>query len=178
VEGMFGPPLEMFSQGGTAITTTVTGTDEYMVHGQNSLMVEPYNLRQIVQFLRLLGTQPAYLKHLRTNALATAKAFTDWENSTRQVALGLEALHAEGWTNAHLRPALAALSTMHGHWLDEVWRGERGHSSLHPYVGPGEQVLLERYRQLKQSRPVRALQRLVSDDLKKSLRARLTRVLS
>ncbi|NOK35149.1 glycosyltransferase family 1 protein [Corallococcus exercitus] len=179
VEGMFGPPLEMFSQGGTAITYTVTGTDEYMVHGQNSLMVEPYNHRQIVQFLRLLSTQPAYLAHLRTNALATAKAFTDWESSTRQVASGLEALHAEGWTNTHLRPALAAMSTMHGHWLDDVWRAERGgHSPLHPYVGPGEQVLLERYRQFKKSRPVRALQKLVGDDLKKSLRARLTRVLS
>jgi len=32
VEGMFGPPLEMFHCGGTAIVYDVTGHDEYIKH--------------------------------------------------------------------------------------------------------------------------------------------------
>ncbi len=39
VEGMFGPPLEMFHCGGTAITYDVTGSEEYLVSGRNSLVV-------------------------------------------------------------------------------------------------------------------------------------------
>lgn len=38
VEGMFGPPLEMFHCGGTAITYNVTGHDEYIVNGVNGLI--------------------------------------------------------------------------------------------------------------------------------------------
>ncbi|MGA9869453.1 MAG: hypothetical protein WBQ75_23710, partial [Acetobacteraceae bacterium] len=36
VEGMFGPPLEMFHCGGTAIVYAVTGHDEYIRHGVNA----------------------------------------------------------------------------------------------------------------------------------------------
>lgn len=36
VEGMFGPPLEIFHCGGTALVYDVTGHDEYIVHNQNS----------------------------------------------------------------------------------------------------------------------------------------------
>jgi hypothetical protein len=35
VEGMFGPPLEMFHCGGTAIVYNVTGHDEYIIHDRN-----------------------------------------------------------------------------------------------------------------------------------------------
>ena len=174
VEGMFGPPLEMFSQGGTAITYTVTGSDEYMVHGHNSLLVEPHNRRQIIQYLRLLSTQPAYLAHLRHNALDTARAFPDWDASTHQFLAGLERVRAEGWNNAHLRPALAALASMRGSWLEDVRHYEDTLTLYRPYIGPGEQTLLERYRRLKGSRPVRALKALVPTGLKRSLRARLT----
>jgi hypothetical protein len=41
VESMFGPPLEMFHCGGTAIVYNVTGHDEYIVHGRNALVAEP-----------------------------------------------------------------------------------------------------------------------------------------
>ena len=39
VEGMFGPPLEMFHCGGTTVVYDVTGLDEYIEHGKNSLVV-------------------------------------------------------------------------------------------------------------------------------------------
>jgi glycosyltransferase involved in cell wall biosynthesis len=178
VEGMFGPPLEMFSQGGTAITYTVTGADEYMVHGHNSLLVEPHNRWQIARYIELLNRQPEYLAHLRANALRTAQAYPMWEDSTQRLASGLERLHEEGWSNAHLRPALAALSTMQNFWLQDVWRLERVSQGENAHIGQGERLLLERYRKLKSSRPARALKRLVPSSLKHSLRARLTRMLS
>jgi glycosyltransferase involved in cell wall biosynthesis len=177
VEGMFGPPLEMFTQGGTAITYTVTGSDEYMVHGQNSLLVEPYNRRQIIAYLRTLSENPAFLHHLRTQALETARAYPTWDASAHAVTSFLEQLHAEGWSNAHLRPALAASSTLRGYWLDDIWRHERARAEAQPYIGEGERVLLERYRKLKSSRPARVFKRLLPSGLKQTLRARLTQVL-
>jgi glycosyltransferase involved in cell wall biosynthesis len=178
VEGMFGPPLEMFSQGGTAITYTVTGSDEYMVHGHNSLLVEPYNKRQIIAYLRTLSDNPECLAHLRTQALETARAYPTWEASTHAVASFLEQLHAEGWSNASQRPALATASTLRGYWLDDVWRHERSLAMAQPSIGEGERVLLERYRKLKGARPFRAIKRILPAGLKQTLRARLTRVLS
>jgi hypothetical protein len=178
VEGMFGPPLEMFSQGGTAITYTVTGSDEYMVHGHNSLLVEPYNRRQIIAYLRTLSDNPAYLDHLRAQALETARNYPNWEASAHAVASFLEPLHAEGWSNAHLRSALAAVSTLRGYWLDDVWRHEHSQAVAQPHIGEGERVLLERYRKLKGSPPFRAVKRLVPASLKRTLRSRLTRMLS
>ena len=38
-EGMFGPPLEMFSTGGTAVAWHVQGAEEYMSDRYNSLLV-------------------------------------------------------------------------------------------------------------------------------------------
>jgi glycosyltransferase involved in cell wall biosynthesis len=122
VEGMYGPPLEMFSQGGTAITYTVTGSDEYMVHGHNGLLVEPYNRREIVRYLELLDRRRPYLAALRRNALATARLYPDWEASGAELAGALEGIAAEGWTNAGVRPALAALSTLENRWQDDVRR--------------------------------------------------------
>jgi glycosyltransferase involved in cell wall biosynthesis len=109
VEGMFGPPLEMFSQGGTAICCTVTGSDEYMVHGWNGLLVEPHNRAQIPRYLELLERSPEHLAALRRNAVATARAWPGWEESTRELSARLEELRSEGYENAELRPALCEL---------------------------------------------------------------------
>ncbi|HET6550539.1 MAG TPA: glycosyltransferase family 4 protein, partial [Solirubrobacter sp.] len=40
VEGMFGPPLEAFHRGATCVVTPVSGHDEYVVHGENGLVVD------------------------------------------------------------------------------------------------------------------------------------------
>jgi hypothetical protein len=122
VEGVYGPPLEMFSQGGTAITYTVTGSDEYIVHGHNALVVEPHNRRQIVRYLDLFAKRPNYLMTLRRNAVATARHHPSWEASGSTLAGALEALAAERWTNAELRPALGALSALADRWLEDVRR--------------------------------------------------------
>src|SRR5262249_9071858 len=61
VEGVFGPPLEMFSQGGTAICSAVTGSDEYLVHGQNCLLVDRLNEKRAGRYLALLSEDSKYL---------------------------------------------------------------------------------------------------------------------
>ncbi|QRO01291.1 glycosyltransferase family 4 protein [Archangium violaceum] len=171
VEGMFGPPLEMFSQGGTAITYTVTGSDEYMVHGENALLVPPHDRRQLPRYLEVLSASPAYLDRLRAAALRTARAFPDWETSIGQFDSELRRLHGEGLRNEHLRPALTAMATMKEHWLDEV----RHVAEVSLDAGPGERLLLERYRKLKQNPGIEAVKRLVPDSLKHSVRAFFTR---
>lgn len=174
VEGVYGPPLEMFSQGGTAITTTVTGSDEYVVHGHNGLLVEPYNVEQVVRYLGLLRGRPAYLAALRENALRTAGRQPDWRASAAELARGLEAVAAEGWTNEHLRAALATLAMLDGTCLEDLRRRERAAAIS---VSPHEEVLLERLRAIQRSPPYQAAKRLLPADLRSRVRAYITRVL-
>lgn len=162
VEGMYGPPLELFSQGGTAITTTVTGSDEYVVHGHNGLLVEPCNRSQVVRYLELLDRDPELLSALRRNALATARSYPDWERSGAELAAGLEAIQREGWSNADVRPALAALSVVGTRWLEDVG-GPAGHA-------------LRRLQRLKDSAPYRAAKRVLPDALRGRVRAYLAGV--
>jgi glycosyltransferase involved in cell wall biosynthesis len=173
VEGMYGPPLEMFSQGGTAITHTVTGSDEYMVHGYNGLLVEPHNRHQIVAYLDLLARRPEYLASLRRNALATARDYPGWEESGGEMARALEGLREEGFTNAHLRPALAAISRLEVGWLEELWRRER----LSGPVGQRTAKVLDLLRAVKHSRPYQLGKRLLPASMRGRVRARLTQVL-
>lgn len=82
VEGMFGPPLEMFHCGGTAIVYDVTGHDEYIVHGRNALVAKRGDENQVLGFLDLLRTKPAVLAELKFGALKTAAAWPDWRTSS------------------------------------------------------------------------------------------------
>jgi len=170
VEGMFGPPLEMFSQGGTAITYTVTGSDEYMVHGHNGLLVEPYNRQQIARYLKLLDERPEILARLRENALATAAAYPDWDVSGAALAQALDGIAAEGWTNAEIRPALESMSTIATRWLDEIWRNE----SLAGTIAGG---LLGRIHGLKSSLPYQFMKRVFPAPLRRRIRVQVEKVL-
>lgn len=81
VEGMFGPPLEMFHCGGTAIVYDVTGYDEYIVHNYNGLVVKKDDEAQVVASLRALKEQPEMLEALKKGALETAELWPDWNVS-------------------------------------------------------------------------------------------------
>lgn len=78
VEGMFGPPLEMFHCGGTALVYDVTGHDEYIVHDQNAYVVSKDDEAQVVRLLRHLKSNPMELERLKKGAIATAAAWPDW----------------------------------------------------------------------------------------------------
>ena len=58
VEGMFGPPLEGFHRGATCVVTPVTGHDEYIVHGENGLVVDWDDTAGTARALDLLAARP------------------------------------------------------------------------------------------------------------------------
>lgn len=83
VEGMFGPPLEMFHCGGTSITYNVSGHDEYIIDGYNGLVVEKDNDVRVVECINELKLNPTKLNELKRNALATANAWNSWDESSK-----------------------------------------------------------------------------------------------
>ncbi len=89
IEGMFGPPLEMFHCGGTAIVFDVTGHDEYIVHGENSYVVAKDDDEQVVQYLQKLKENPAQLQRLKDGAKKTAENWPDWSVATSSFAQAL-----------------------------------------------------------------------------------------
>ena len=83
VEGMFGPPLEMFHCGGTSVVFDVTGHDEYIVDGVNARVARRGDTGQVVEVLeRLLGDVDE-LSRLKEGALETALAWPDWPTTSR-----------------------------------------------------------------------------------------------
>lgn len=84
VEGMFGPPLEMFHCGGTAIVYDVTGHDEYIRHGENSIVVARDDEAQVVAWLKRLKAEPDLLAGLKAGGARTAAAWPDWEVAAGQ----------------------------------------------------------------------------------------------
>ena len=90
VEGMFGPPLEMFHCGGTAIVYAVTGHDEYLRHGENGLVVEKDDEQGVVENLRRLGEEPQLLDQLCRGAIASAASWPDWTTATAGFAEALQ----------------------------------------------------------------------------------------
>lgn len=91
VEGMFGPPLEMFHCGGTAVTNDVTGHEEYLDE-TNSIVVPTGDDDAVVAAIRRLKTEPDFLARLRRNALATAGRWPDWPTSSQEFGRFVHAL--------------------------------------------------------------------------------------
>jgi O-antigen biosynthesis protein len=95
VEGMFGPPLEGFHKGATCVVTPVTGHEEYVEHGVNGLLTDWDDLRGTARQLDLLARDRELLHFLRSNALDTARAWPDWEQSSALMADALLAIARE-----------------------------------------------------------------------------------
>ncbi len=82
IEGMFGPPLEMFHCGGTAIVYDVTGHDEYIEHNKNGLVVKTDDDDKVVEYINKLKQDSKLLNRLKKGAIATAKSWVSWEESS------------------------------------------------------------------------------------------------
>ncbi len=95
VEGMYGPPLEGFHRGATCVTTEVTGHDEYIEHGVNALICDWDDERGTAAQLDLLARDRELLARLRRGALATAREWPNWEESSSNFAAALNAIAAE-----------------------------------------------------------------------------------
>lgn len=115
VEGMFGPPLEMFHCGGTAVVYDVSGYDEYICHEGNALVAAMGDEDAVVAHIRRLMRDRDLLRELRVNAALTAQGWPSWEQSSEQF---------HEWTVAmlnqagHDRAAIEALTA--AAWRDYV----------------------------------------------------------
>ena len=81
IEGMFGPPLEMFHCGGTAITYSVSGHDEYMKADWNSMVAPINDDATILSYINLLVKDREKLKDLTDNAITTANQWPDFDEA-------------------------------------------------------------------------------------------------
>ena len=86
VEGMFGPPLEMFHCGGTAIVYDVTGHDEYIRHGVNAIVVARDDEEGVLHALQDLKYKAGLYDRLCEGAIQTASAWPSWESSSKLFA--------------------------------------------------------------------------------------------
>jgi O-antigen biosynthesis protein len=84
VEGMFGPPLEMFHCGGTALVFDVTGHDEYIRAGKNAIVVQGRDTGRVVEEIRNLLLNREHLEALKSSAINTASCWPDWHQSSAQ----------------------------------------------------------------------------------------------
>jgi glycosyltransferase involved in cell wall biosynthesis len=153
VEGMFGPPLEMFHCGGTAVVLDVTGHDEYIKHGFNAVVVQNRDTKRVVAELRKLLTEPDYLARLKQGALQTANEWPDWAQSSQMFMQWVNAMLAAPETR---REDLAALTQ--SAWT-QYGEDEQSRLKATPSIGWG-------YRLKSLSR---RLPRRVQDQIKQAL---------
>ncbi len=92
VEGMFGPPLEMFHCGGTALVYSVTGHDEYIVHRYNSYVVDKDDEESVVRHLKHLKGNTHELDRLKNGALQTASEWPGWTESSKNFCEALQSI--------------------------------------------------------------------------------------
>ena len=82
VEGMFGPPLEMFHCGGTCIVYDIEGAEEYISDGYNSLVVKKDDENGVIDAIKLLKTDLSLLDKLKRGAVETAYEWNNWDESS------------------------------------------------------------------------------------------------
>jgi hypothetical protein len=109
VEGMFGPPLEMFHCGGTAIVYAVTGFDEYIEHEKNALVAAPHDEAQVIAFLHRLQNDRPFLERLTQHAKITATHWRDWDQASHQFLLAMEAFYLRSPKHADILHAIDKL---------------------------------------------------------------------
>lgn len=83
IEGMFGPPLEMFHCGGTAIVYAVTGHDEYINANHNAIVIPRDDEIGVIDAIKKLQNDYSFLSYLKENAKTTADQWIDWNESSR-----------------------------------------------------------------------------------------------
>ncbi len=82
VEGMFGPPLEMFHCGGIAVVYGIEGAEEYVVDNENAVVVEPNNEEAAVIAIKKLINDADLVAKLKEGAKKTASEWYDWEEAS------------------------------------------------------------------------------------------------
>lgn len=122
VEGMFGPPLEQFHCGGTAIVYDVTGADEYIVHEQNAIVVGSGDRGSVVEALRELTMKPERLRRLTEGALATAATWPSWREASHEFLAALTTIQSGPQAPDHGQLALVSEFHMQSYAIAENYR--------------------------------------------------------
>ena len=91
-EGMFGPPLEMFATGGTAVAWHVQGAEEYMSHRHNALLPPLNSWSRLAEAVRELADSPGFVRDLQGQALATAEAWPSWDDQAEAILAAVDGL--------------------------------------------------------------------------------------
>ncbi len=99
VEGMFGPPLEMFHCGGTAIVYDVTGFDEYIEHDVNALVAKTNDEEAVIRYLQALHQDRNLLERLIAGAKQTATNWIDWQHASQDFANAIEKIASHPVSN-------------------------------------------------------------------------------
>ncbi|MGY4403635.1 glycosyltransferase family 4 protein [Bradyrhizobium sp. USDA 3315] len=84
VEGMFGPPLEMFHCGGTAVVLNVTGHEEYIRDDENAIVVADRDEAKVREAITRLMHDKDLLHTLKSGARETALQWPSWAESSAQ----------------------------------------------------------------------------------------------
>ena len=95
IEGMFGPPLEMFHCGGTAIVYDVNGHDEYIKHEKNGLVVKTGDEKAVVAAINRLASDETLLNDLKRGAELTAADWPDWPSCSERLHQVLSKVHLQ-----------------------------------------------------------------------------------
>jgi len=141
VEGMFGPPLEMFHCGGRCIVFDVTGHDEYIEHGRNGIVVSTGDEAGVVAALKRLCEMPPLLENLKRNAVATSVSWPDWEQSGARFLGALQQVIERGTID---RAQLARYSRRL--WLFWIARADAAPPMATPLTGIFPQLLIRGLR--------------------------------
>ncbi len=145
VEGVFGPPLEMFHCGGTAIVYNVTGHDEYIVHGKNALVVPTHDEKAVIDYLRLLAQEPPLLAHLKQNAMQTAAAYPDWDICSEAFAKAIALAGTRATTNrSTLRMMARRLwHSYEANLREKAWENRQHLDAKRPVFSPAQLLSVE-----------------------------------
>ncbi len=136
VEGMFGPPLEMFHCGGTTIVYDVTGHDEYIKHNYNGYVVKTDDDEKVIEYIKKLKDDKKTLNKLKKNAIATANEWVSWPESSAKFYETLKELNKKpSISQEGLKTRTKLMKQIHG--LYET----RNEISLKQFVG----IFLRKY---------------------------------
>lgn len=123
-EGMFGPPLEIFHCGGTAITYNVSGHEEYLVDGVNSLVIPMGDENLALKAINSLSEDTLLLNRLKGGAKKTAEEWPDWEASSIRFEEGL--IWASNNTQITRDALFQAIQASTKTYLRRKWRIKKG----------------------------------------------------
>lgn len=105
VEGFFGPPMEMMACGGATVVGRVTGYDEYIVDGQNALVVDALDINAARNAVQRLIDDTTLRGNLIAAGAKTAREW-DWESSINTLEKFFAELAADpqSWYDNSPRP--------------------------------------------------------------------------